>query len=192
MEALDVALLPRAARGDVVGLDPATLEPVLDRVGDELRTVVAADEPGRSVLLDELLEDLDDVLCPVAPARQQAVALLAVLIQHAQDPKARPQSSRIRTFCSSLKRLLFIRFGASTTKSTLSNRPIFGGQATPLTARVCDRLSFNRLLGLGSIRSRNSGTEEHLFQRRCAVGFDRDMKASGFVRHDVGHGDPVC
>ena len=39
-------------------------------------------------------------------------------------------SSRMRTFCSSLKRLLFIsRFG-STTKSTLLTPPIFWSQAT--------------------------------------------------------------
>ena len=42
VEALDVTVLPRRARPNVDGLDRLLLEPVLDRVGDELRAIVAA------------------------------------------------------------------------------------------------------------------------------------------------------
>lgn len=64
-------------------------EPALDCVGDELRPVVATDEPGSSVLLDELVEHFNDILRSVASARLQAMTLLAVFVQHAQDPKTR-------------------------------------------------------------------------------------------------------
>ena len=44
MEALDEAVLPRAARIDVNGLDAIVRQPALHLLGDELRAVVATQE----------------------------------------------------------------------------------------------------------------------------------------------------
>src|SRR5215207_4583182 len=45
-EALDVTILPRAARSDVGGLGSDRRDPLLDGLGDELRAIVGADWPG--------------------------------------------------------------------------------------------------------------------------------------------------
>src|SRR3954463_5356351 len=45
IEALDIAILPRAAWSDVGGLGSNRRDPLLDGLGDELRAVVGADVP---------------------------------------------------------------------------------------------------------------------------------------------------
>src|SRR6202012_4824613 len=49
VETLDVSVLPRRARRDVDRLDVLILQPVLDRVSDELWTVVAAQVQRRPI-----------------------------------------------------------------------------------------------------------------------------------------------
>ena len=68
---------------------------LLNLIGDEFRPVFAADKTGRSVLVDELFENLNDILCPVALARTKAVALLRILVNDAQDAKARTPISLV-------------------------------------------------------------------------------------------------
>jgi hypothetical protein len=48
VEALDEAVLPRAARGDVGGPGTHGRDPSLDRLGDELRPVIGADVLGHA------------------------------------------------------------------------------------------------------------------------------------------------
>ena len=55
VERFDEAVLPRACRGDVEGLDFLLCEPALEFLGDELRSVVGADELGRAVQCDGCL-----------------------------------------------------------------------------------------------------------------------------------------
>lgn len=59
---LDPGVLPRASRFDVAGPRVGEAAPVAKRVGGELRTVVAADEPWGASLGDELVEDLDGAI----------------------------------------------------------------------------------------------------------------------------------
>ena len=61
VERFDEAVLPRACRGDVEGLDFLLCEPALEFLGDELRSVVGADELGRAVQCDGCLNQLDDL-----------------------------------------------------------------------------------------------------------------------------------
>ena len=61
MEAFHEAVLPWAARFDVQRPDPVLLEPSLDDVRDELRSVVAPQVGRGAVLLDRLLEPFQDV-----------------------------------------------------------------------------------------------------------------------------------
>src|SRR4051812_1319485 len=69
IEALDIAILPRAARSDVGGLGSNRRDPLLDGLGDELRAVVGADE-ARHAAQGELVDDVEhaeppSVVCPV-------------------------------------------------------------------------------------------------------------------------------
>ena len=54
MEALDVRLFPRRAWLDVERFNLSEVKPVLQRIGDELRAIVAADMLRRSVPLNRL------------------------------------------------------------------------------------------------------------------------------------------
>src|SRR5438552_18735577 len=64
VEAFDVAVLPRASRFDVDGFYFILLEPVLNRIGDELGAVVAAQMVGPAVSLEGRLHYGDDIYCP--------------------------------------------------------------------------------------------------------------------------------
>ena len=61
IEALDVAILPWAAGGDVGGLRPDGGDPVLYGRGDELRAVVGADVLRHAAQDEEIGQDVDDV-----------------------------------------------------------------------------------------------------------------------------------
>ncbi len=54
VERFDKAVLPRACRGDVEGLDFLLCEPALELLGDKLRAVVGSDELRRPVLRNGL------------------------------------------------------------------------------------------------------------------------------------------
>src|SRR5215210_7777672 len=61
IEALDVAILPRAARSDVGGLGSDRRVPLLDGLGDELRAVVGADVARHAAQDEQVREHVDDV-----------------------------------------------------------------------------------------------------------------------------------
>ena len=88
VKALDVTLLPRRPRLDVVTLDSSPFEPVLDSVSNELGAVVTPDKTRRSMLVDKFFKDFDDIFCPITLARTQAVTFASMLIDHAEHSKA--------------------------------------------------------------------------------------------------------
>jgi hypothetical protein len=64
IEALDIAILPRAAGLDIEGGDAEPTEPFAHRMGDELGTVVGPDMLGWPMLDEQIGEDVDDVVRP--------------------------------------------------------------------------------------------------------------------------------
>ena len=84
VERFDEAVLPRACRGDVEGLDFLLCEPALEFLGDELRSVVGADELGRAVQCDGCLNQLDDLARTDLALGPQHMHLLSVLIKHGE------------------------------------------------------------------------------------------------------------
>ena len=56
VEALGVSVLPWASGADIESLDPIALEPLLDRLGDELGAVVRADAFGGPMLAYRFLQ----------------------------------------------------------------------------------------------------------------------------------------
>ena len=61
VEALDVAVLPRTARRDVGGLGTDRADPLLQRLGDELRPVVRTNVPGHAAQDEQIRQHVDDV-----------------------------------------------------------------------------------------------------------------------------------
>jgi len=84
VEALGVALLPRAVRLDVHRIDTHLPKPATEGVGNELRTVVAADMPWDAAHREELRERVDHVLTGNAAIDLQSEALTGVLIADRQ------------------------------------------------------------------------------------------------------------
>jgi hypothetical protein len=80
VEAFGVAVLPRAARLDVHGIDTHLPKPPAEGVGNELRTVVAADVPWDAAHPEELRERVNHVLAGDATLELQGEALTGVLI----------------------------------------------------------------------------------------------------------------
>ena len=58
IEALDVAVLPRTARGDEGGFRPDGRDPILDGLGHELRTIVRTDIAGYAAQDEEIGQDV--------------------------------------------------------------------------------------------------------------------------------------
>src|SRR5438093_9410642 len=82
---LDVAVLPRASRLDVDGLYFLLLEPVLDRIGDELRAVVAAQAPRTAISLEGGIHHRDDIHRPDRPPRVHRQRAPRMLVHQCQD-----------------------------------------------------------------------------------------------------------
>jgi hypothetical protein len=61
VEALDVAVFPRSARCDKPSLDIEVSQVALDRVGDELRAVVASNEVRCSALSNQPIQHVDNI-----------------------------------------------------------------------------------------------------------------------------------
>jgi len=61
IEALDEAILPRAAGHDVSGLCTDSADPLLHGLGDELRTVVGTDVLGNPAQDEQVREPIDDI-----------------------------------------------------------------------------------------------------------------------------------
>ncbi len=89
VEALGVAVLPRAARLDIQRLDPRRLQPKADPPGNKLRAVIAADVQRRPADKQQFPEHVDHLDALERPPRLQRQALPSVLIHHAQ-PLQRP------------------------------------------------------------------------------------------------------
>ena len=72
VEALGVAVLPRAARLDVHRIDTYLSKPPTEGVGNELRTVIAANVLGHPAHREELRERIDHVLAGDATIHLQS------------------------------------------------------------------------------------------------------------------------
>jgi len=86
VEGFDEAILPRAARIDVDGLDLVLGQPALEFLGNKLRAVVGADVFGGAVQGDGAADQLNDIgrsQCPVGPKH---VALPGVLVEDREHP----------------------------------------------------------------------------------------------------------
>src|SRR5918993_5315150 len=86
VEALDEAVLPRAARGDVGGLGTHGRDPFLDGLGHELRSVVGADVAQHAAQDEEIGQDVDHVRgleLASDPDRQALVRELVDEVEHA-------------------------------------------------------------------------------------------------------------
>lgn len=62
VEALAVAVLPGRSWRDEQGLDPKPAEPMTDRLGDELRSIVRADVLRWPLLQEQLCQHMQDIL----------------------------------------------------------------------------------------------------------------------------------
>ena len=78
VKALDIALLPGRSRFDIVALDAPLFEPILDSISDELGSVVTPNESWRSMLVDQLFDDFNNILSPITLAWAQAMTFTSV------------------------------------------------------------------------------------------------------------------
>src|SRR5215212_10441773 len=85
----DIRILPRATRRDVNRLHALALEPVLERIRDELRAVVAAQVPGHTVTFHRRLHDRDHVHRPDRPRAMHRQTFPCVFVEQGQHAKAR-------------------------------------------------------------------------------------------------------
>jgi len=84
MEALDVAVLPRAARIDVEGFDTRFSQPRLKGLSYEFGTVITAYVAGGTMELDEFPHHLQHLARTNVAGHMQGVNLTGVFIYHAQ------------------------------------------------------------------------------------------------------------
>src|ERR1700751_2798749 len=61
VEAFDIGLFPRRSGSDISAFDPLALEPVLNRLGNELWAIIAAQVLGRAITLDRCLQHSDRI-----------------------------------------------------------------------------------------------------------------------------------
>ena len=87
MEALHVAVLPRAPWIDVDRLDLVLREPRLDGLGDELTPVVASQVSWRSMLLDRPTHPLQNVSALEGSISPQYMALAGILVEDREHPQ---------------------------------------------------------------------------------------------------------
>src|SRR5215469_18907584 len=85
VKALYISLLPGRARLDVQALNLSCAHPLLDRLSDELRAVVAADVFGLTVAFDRPIQDPDGIQRSNGSAHFYHQTLLGVFIDESQD-----------------------------------------------------------------------------------------------------------
>ena len=85
VEAFHERILPGAAWLDVDGTDLMRLEPLLDSLGHQFRTVVTADKTRSAKLTDQLLQDLYNLLGGEGTPDLQGNAKSAVFIHDTED-----------------------------------------------------------------------------------------------------------
>jgi len=86
VEALDVAVLPRAAPLDVGGLGTDNRDPFLHRLGDELRSVVGADVSGNAPQDEEVGQNVDHIDRLELAGDTDRQAFMAELVEHVEHP----------------------------------------------------------------------------------------------------------
>ena len=89
VEALDVAVLPGAARRDVGGLCADRSDPFLHSLGDELRAIVGTDVAGHAAQDEEIgqhIDDIDGLELAVDPDRQAFMGELVDDVEHSVLP----------------------------------------------------------------------------------------------------------
>src|ERR1700677_4510061 len=84
MEALGIAVLPRTAWLDVQRIDLRRFQPRTDRLGDELRAVVAADVHRHAPHRRQLDQHVDHITGPHVPLYLQRQTFPRELVDHAQ------------------------------------------------------------------------------------------------------------
>jgi len=90
MERFDVSVLPCRFRIDVAHLDRSLLHPLLDRIRDELRPVVAADVHRRAVLAHRGLQHAKHICGTNRPRRVPGRSLTRVPVNQGHDAKGVP------------------------------------------------------------------------------------------------------
>src|SRR4051812_34673421 len=89
IEALDIAILPRAARSDIGGLGSDRRDPLLDGLGDELRGGGGANVARHATQDEQVREHVDDVdglELASDPDGQALVGELVDDVEHAEPP----------------------------------------------------------------------------------------------------------
>src|SRR5262245_56137625 len=86
VEALDVAVLPRAPSVDVSGLGTDRSDPVLHGLGDELRSVVGADVSGNAPQDEEIGQNVDDIDRLELAGDTDRQAFMGKLVEHVEHP----------------------------------------------------------------------------------------------------------
>jgi len=87
IEALDIAVLPRAAGLDVEGGDTEAAQPSAHSMGDELGAIIGPDMLGRPMLDEQLGQHVDDVVGSEPPQRHHCQALPAELVNDVEHPE---------------------------------------------------------------------------------------------------------
>ena len=86
VEALDVAVLPRAAPLDVGGLGTDDRDPVLHRLGDELRSVVGPDVGGNAPQDEQVGQNVDHIDRLKLAVDTDRQAFMGELVEHVEHP----------------------------------------------------------------------------------------------------------
>jgi len=89
VEALAIAVLPRASRFDERGLCADSDDPLAHRLGDELRTIVGTNMTRRTAQDEQVRQDVDDVgrvELAVDPDRQSFSGELVDDVEHSEFP----------------------------------------------------------------------------------------------------------
>src|SRR6266516_3315230 len=86
VEALDVAVLPRAAPLDVGGLGTDSRNPFLHGLGDELRSVVGPDVSGNAPQDEEVGQNVDDIDRLELAGDTDRQAFMGELVEHVEHP----------------------------------------------------------------------------------------------------------
>src|SRR5260221_3670037 len=86
VEALDVAILPRAAPLDVSGLGTDSRDPFLHGLGDELRSVVGPDVSGNAPQDEEVGQNVDHIDCLELAGDTDRQAFMAELVENVEHP----------------------------------------------------------------------------------------------------------
>src|ERR687885_1277212 len=87
IEALDLAVLPRAARGNVGRLRAHSRDPLLDGFGHELRAVIRADVARHAAQDEQVREYVDHINRLELASHPDRQALVRELVDHIQHPE---------------------------------------------------------------------------------------------------------